>query len=1720
MATSTATPSEDPFVNGSPQNSYPRRSHFDAHLMASQNSASPSQTKRILESHLEETERRLREASKLGTTLVQQRKDLAARLKEVENDHGEGQIEPELRQKLYDIEAEYNEVRLGSKPRRSIDEGTNGAFALEGRRPPSPSKQSYDARRTRSPEKYSSQATDSPSKISVPSQSQRDQSASRTHDIEFATQISQSLLSQVKHLQAIVAEKDESLRTVTVEKSKMEDDAAGFSARLRNLDESEQRYKDENWSLETQTHELLAATKEAADREQRLNQSLSIANLEKTNAQKELDELKQANGKMNEDYATSQKRHEAELSGMRRNLTMGESEKGALQRRIDDLDSQNQELAKALAGRTRFEESNDTRDLAFENENPVVEHITPEHSPPPSPSKGTPRHSMLESETLKSSLNHAHRMIQNLKGNIHREKTEKVELKRMLQEARDELELRRGDGSVAPLNAAKRRKPLPQQDVFKKPVRPNMLGNRRNSKGEVIIDENAWEDHFGENSPSNGATARSIGSNALSRDEQAISTQNDLYGAFEASDAFETAHEREGTATETEAFQTGAESLGPNSSEEDLTETESGLARSVTIRSKRPSNLFMDKSANRISYMSTASTSAEEDDVEDVKTPAQPQQQRFRLKLNRGRDTRRSGIGSEASLVSSNPATARESPASFISSNNSTPAAGGQSLFAELGDLNGDEEGGDIEDTPSKASIFSHSSTPGVGPIVSRSPARVDHLPSSDFNFSMVDAGMMTEPWEPESETPSMERRQNDNTIATSAVAGEASVLAGRQLDNSTMAYRQPNVTQPKQLSNIGVQRNNDMKSKFESPVALHSRRSLPGAWEQPSEDLASIEPTLEDFPAVPFWAISNIQSQHIEPVAPAKIHPSPATQLPSIPSRRSLPGAWDQSLDDGPSDLAVESRSATPLVFSSIQAQHIEPVAPAEDNRGSLMPVVYSNHSEPLATTEEQRSLPSQNSQSIAPPIPPRRPPMSVSFKSSQQTASENVEQSFKQQVTSRSIKLPLFQMTISNIKSQETEPVFPQQARAATHVRPFETSDQMPRTEAPMQRALPEVEKEKIPTALAPGFFGSVFGWKATNRPQIAEDQTSHAFTQQDLQQVEQGNMPFKEISSNISQRQLEKSRDPGEMNVKPPVEMADHSSQTAISADQIENILSLKDKADAILMSDSDRTISPESPISPTKSLPGQTSPRKLRNARSGESLGSVRRARMKMSDPGYSRDDPQFLKANKRAGSATGSTGSVPGPTGSLPPLPPDHKKAIAEAASKVPSSQNAPGVMGPPLAPASAYKANPQFRPRTPVQDTQSPGRESSRGRDPFKGGITPRQRHSTARSASHLSRRGSVSSFASELDERFNIRTEGMPMPSGLENMGTDPRMIQAITQTMIGEYLWKYTRKAGRGEMSDNRHRRFFWVHPYTRTLYWSDRDPATAGRAELKAKSVAIEAVRVITDDNPMPPGLHRKSLVVITPGRSVKFTATTGQRHETWFNALSYLLLRTGPEGVEATGANGVSDYDQGITSEDVHEFNPSYGTQTPRPAGPSSLSSYNSRTTRNPSPIRQQPSLTTRQPSVPQLATSSTNPQAPQRSSSQQAQHSHQGSISRLSNIFRPRSAMRDSFSSRRSRHNGNEGREASIYDASVVHDSAEDLRQVIETQERHADQLENVRACCDGKHDVGSLAKGGRYRDHHHDHSHSQQQQEQQYHQEPVAAPQSHSRKTFSTNRFT
>lgn len=1399
-----------------------------------------------------------------------------------------------------------------------------------------------------SPTKFSSQATDSPSKVNVPRR-HRNQ-ASKTDDIEFAAEITTSLLGQVRHLQAVLVERDEALKTVNSEKAKLEMEAEGFAQRLRSLDDSEQRYKDENWSLETQMQEAHAAAREAAIREQKLQQSLAAVTTEKNAAQRELDDLRQDHAKVTEDYAAIRKSHESELASLRRSVNLGESEKGALQRKLEELDSQNRELANGLAGRFRAEENEPDANLGAKDEDYPIDLSEREHSPPPSPTKGAQRHSALESETLKSSLNHAHRMIQNLKGNVHREKSEKQELKRLLQEARDELEIRRAEPNE------KRLKSKSVTDI-RKAGRPG-LGAARTSKTDVLLDDPAqdpeWEDHNVEGAPARQTRGRP----AVLRTATGQSTMgdSDAYQTANDTDAFETANERD--TTDNDAFQTGAESMAGDSSDE-LTETEGGMVRGGTVRGSKAPTLATAKPGERRSLQSTASTSDEEED-RSMHTPGQAQPQRFRLKLNR--NARRSRLGS-GNLDSSNPSTAKNSPASFINGAGDV----NQSLYNELEDLSDDgtPSKGSISSPHSMQSLRTHSisdkrslssirrpagsqpATPVLRPstmVYTGEAALVPPVP----RLPTVDSGMMTDPWEP---TPSTENEVGQSKASTAILPQSAAAAITSRIFG-------PSTPQDKNESSQPPSGSNRVSRSRSSSTSTQPRT----VWDQPLQMFAG-----------------------------------------------AIPG-FGQSAD------------TTPLSAKSGMSQ-------ARDASADRSSIDQQSHpSDDDLTRTPKKSMPYHE--------PPAVTPAGTSIHSRQSLA-------------------------FSSIHSLETAPVQTPQPPPKSRARTASGASKASGTTDGL-----------LKSGSTAGILGSVFNWNKTKSapaPEIAEDETSRDFSP-GAEDTIQTKTPLGEVPANVVTRSAEDRAVSQTETKAAPIDMSDHGAQTLLSSQQIDDMLN-KDEPHPVTSTVppfSTGAMKPLSAIGAISPPPQSYRPQEPSEVARGKAPEQLNR--------------DSIGKSIKRPTSVNSIRSRAATAQSQYPPLPPDHQEAIAAAASRAPSAEPS-GSMGPPLAPASAYvprgaRNRTSSRPQTPSQ--QGLPTPSS------KGGTTPRAgRYSTTRS--QVSRRSSFSSFASELDERFNIRTDGMGMGQGF-HPNTDPRMIQAITQTMIGEMMWKYTRKAGRGEMSSTRHRRFFWVHPYTRTLYWSDRDPASANRAELKSKSVAIEAVRVVTDDNPMPPGLHRKSLIIITPGRSVKFTAQTSQRHETWFNALSYLLLRTGPDG------SNTADY----TDADLEEFNPNSGYNRRSSRSRVSLASFKSNRARNQQDQSRLSSM------VPPGAPSARQSQQSQYDPPLQARNSIRHRISRslsrnrASKQDRPSSStatitnnnadkhgslasrmssfgdsVRHSMRSRSSlRHDPPEEVEPGVLEGgrSVISatgaDSAEDLRRVIEERESGG-ALENVRACCDG-----------------------------------------------------
>ncbi|KAI5288097.1 hypothetical protein KEM54_005469, partial [Ascosphaera aggregata] len=136
--------------------------------------------------------------------------------------------------------------------------------------------------------------------------------------------------------------------------------------------------------------------------------------------------------------------------------------------------------------------------------------------------------------------------------------------------------------------------------------------------------------------------------------------------------------------------------------------------------------------------------------------------------------------------------------------------------------------------------------------------------------------------------------------------------------------------------------------------------------------------------------------------------------------------------------------------------------------------------------------------------------------------------------------------------------------------------------------------------------------------------------------------------------------------------------------------------------------------------------------------------------------------------------------------------------------------------------------------------------------------------------------------------------------------------VVDAIAQTMVGEWMWKYVRRRRSFTVSENRdnacrfgeegggsrHKRWVWLAPYDRAVMWSSKQPSSGSALLGKSgRKLMVQSVLDVKDENPLPRGASpenqfNRSIVILTPERALKFTALTPERHHVWLTALSFL------------------------------------------------------------------------------------------------------------------------------------------------------------------------------------------------------------------------------------
>ncbi|MCO5589969.1 hypothetical protein L7F22_043938 [Adiantum nelumboides] len=369
------------------------------------------------------------------------------------------------------------------------------------------------------------------------------------------------------------------------------------------------------------------------------------------------------------------------------------------------------------------------------------------------------------------------------------------------------------------------------------------------------------------------------------------------------------------------------------------------------------------------------------------------------------------------------------------------------------------------------------------------------------------------------------------------------------------------------------------------------------------------------------------------------------------------------------------------------------------------------------------------------------------------------------------------------------------------------------------------------------------------------------------------------------------------------------------------------------------------------------------------------------------------------------------------------------------------------------------------------------------------------------------------------MDSSYNRRgTTGGGVAGMMQGQGsTNPVVLGSITQTMIGDYLYKYTRRSmGR---ANKRHRRYFWVHPYTRTLYWTMTAPSEAVSTEVVNKSAFIQDVIVVEDENVQPPDLYHLSIVISTLTRDVKITARDKAQHETWITALGYLVNRELPSEKKQAPAEWRQSISRASLPRQSHKnnstiFGDSSASRTPGRrsmmgiTGMSPSKSANAvQTLRTTSALGGESDRTPRARGASVGGKGVNYPSLLHRRDTAAREYLEQwetehGSSALLGDQdLTPRAGATSSMSKRSARSGrgslaremfGNVRRNSAISSSGSAAQPGDDGRfksaeeMLAEDEERTGyDGLDNVRTCCDGKHDIGKLAVKGHHHHHHH-----------------------------------
>lgn len=354
-------------------------------------------------------------------------------------------LDVERKQHEFDLAALKRELSIKEADRQALERDLNKIRQL--------------VVRADSEEKKSKENAATNSKIHLlPSRRERNQRP-RLHDLEFASSIGQGLLTEVRRLQSLLSEREEALKITEIEKERLEQEISSGSFRIRALDESEHKFKEENWNLELANQELRCLISEHEQDIDKLQALVLHEASDKAMVLKDLDERKMRDEKLYDDLETEHKKSDLESAAIGRALAAQEADKMALEKKVADLEFQLEESHnQSIRLRSVIKNSHSADLLQLQ-----PAQATPEHSP------------------LKSNFQDAHQMND---PNILQGKPEKLGFG-LLQDANDGLNLDWDNGSSSTGTAFLTNFEMDSEDTV-----PGPAANKQNESMTPIVTNN------------------------------------------------------------------------------------------------------------------------------------------------------------------------------------------------------------------------------------------------------------------------------------------------------------------------------------------------------------------------------------------------------------------------------------------------------------------------------------------------------------------------------------------------------------------------------------------------------------------------------------------------------------------------------------------------------------------------------------------------------------------------------------------------------------------------------------------------------------------------------------------------------------------------------------------------------------------------------------------------------------------------------------------------------------------------------------------------------------------------------------------------------------------------------------------------------------------------------------------------------------------------------